>query len=100
MIDVYRKFLFYIKKNISSSYTFIQKLIQSKPSIICEYNEQLKGYIIYDVDEYTYHAFKANDNPNKTIASYEKKVSDIYKYEKKEYDILHSHLKFKLDISL
>lgn len=102
VIDVYRKFLFYIKKNILSSHICIQKLIQSKPSIVCEYNEQLKGYIIYDEDlnERTYHAFKANDAPNKTIASYEKKVSDIYKYEKKEYDILHSHLKIKLDISL
>ena len=100
VIDIYKKFLFYIKKNISSSYTYIQKLIQSKPSIVCEYNEQFMGCIIYDVDEYTYHAFKASDNSNKMISLYEKTVSDIYRYEKEEYDLLHSHLNCKRDTSL
>ena len=53
-----------------------------------------------DADEYTYHAFNANDNSNKMISLYEKTVSDIYRCEKEEYDILHCYLNCKRDISL
>lgn len=99
VIDIYKKFLFYFKKEISSSYNEIQNLILNKPSIVCDYHPALKGHIIYDSDE-TYHAFNTNENPNKMMGIYEKKVADIYKEEKQIYDKMHSQLKFPLNVKL
>ena len=95
VIDIYRKFLFYISDNVSSFYKNLQKLIQEKPSIVCDYHEAFEGYIFYEWDEYTYtyHTFNSNDNPNKMIAQYQKRVADIYKDEKKAWDAMFESLK-------
>ena len=96
-IDIYKKFLFYFKKEISSSYNEIQNLILNKPSIVCDYHPTLKGYIIYDCDD-TFHTFNTNENPNKMMGRYEKKAADIYKEEKQTYEKMHAQLKFPLNI--
>lgn len=98
--DIYKNFLFYIKKCVQTSYNDVKKLIEAKPSIVCDYHEGFKGYIIYDKDEHRYHAFYSKDNPNKMMSTYEKRASDVYKYEKKAYDELHSHLKVCTDVKL
>lgn len=81
VIEIHRKFLFYISNIVSLYYKRINGIIQAKPSIVCDYHELFKGYIIYGEDEYThtYHVFNSNDNPNKSVAQYKKKVDDIYK---------------------
>lgn len=92
--------LFYIKKCVSSSFNKVKKLIKNKPSIVCDYHEILNGYIIYDMDEYRYHAFNSNDNPNQMMYTFEKRVSYIYEEEKGAYDELRSHFTFCKDINL
>lgn len=98
--DIYKNFLFYIKKCVQTSYNDVKKLIKAKPSIVCDYHEGFKGCIIYDKDEHRYHAFHSKDNPNKMMSTYEKRVSDVYKDEKQAYDELHSHLKVCTDVKL
>ena len=98
--DIYRKFLFYIKKNVSSSYNDVKKLIEFKPSIVCDYHEGFNGYIIFDDDGNNLHAFSSNENSNKMISAYEKRSADIYKDEKKAYDELHSYLEIYKDVKL
>ena len=98
--DIYRKFLFYIQKSVSSIYDEVKKLIKDKPSIVCDYNETFKGYIIYDVDEHRYHCFYSKDNPNVMMSNYEKRVADIYKDEKQAYDDLYKHLTICTDVKL
>lgn len=95
--DIYKKFLFYIQKSVSSSYNGVKQLVKAKPSIICDYHEAFKGCIIYDIDKRCYHAFNPNDNPNKMMSAYKKRASNIYKDEKQAYDELHSHLTIYMD---
>lgn len=89
VIDIYRKFLFYIKDYISSSYRKIQKMIELNPTIICNTHEAFKGYIIFSA-EGMYHALNPNDNPNKMICEYVKDIADIFRDEKKSFDELNS----------
>lgn len=95
VINIYRKFLFYISDNVSSLYKDLQKLIQEKPYIVCDYHEAFKGCIFYEWDEYThtYHTFNSNNNPNKIIDQYKKRVADIYKDEKEVWNVMFESLK-------
>lgn len=94
--DIYRKFLFYIKKCILLSHNEVKKLIDTNPSIVCDYHEGFNGYIIFDYDGDRLHAFSSKDNPNNMISAYEKRSADIYNDEKKAYDELYSHLKTRI----
>ncbi len=97
--DIYKNFIFNIKKCVQTSQNEVEKLIKAKPSIICDYHEDYKGYIFYDKDEHNrYHAFYYKDNSNKMMSIYEKRASDVYKDEKQAYDELHSHLKIHIDV--
>ena len=98
--DIYKNFLFYIKKCVQASYKEVKKLIGEKPSIVCDYHKNFKGFIIYDRDEHRYHAFNSKDNPNKMMSTYEKRASDVYKDEKQAYDELYSHFKICTDVKL
>lgn len=89
VVDIYRKFLFYIKRNVSSSYIKIQKMITLKPTIICDTHQYFKGFIIF-LDGDTYHAFDPNGNPNKMIIEYDKYTAEIFKDEKNAFDKLYS----------
>lgn len=100
VIDIYKKFLFYIKKCVQTLYNDVKKLIETKPSIVCDYHEDFEGYIIYDKDEHGYHTFNSKDNPNKMMSNYEKRVSAVYKDEKQVYDELHSYFEIYNDVIL
>ena len=92
--DIYRKFLYYFQRPVSSSYNEIKELIKEKPSIVCNYHKDFEGYIIYDIEEDGFHAFNSKDNPNNMINDYAKRCAEIYNDEKAVYDELRTHFKF------
>ena len=92
--DIYRKFLYYFQRPVSSSYKEIKELIKEKPSIVCNYHKDFEGYIIYDIEEDGFHAFNSKDNPNNMINDYAKRCAEIYNDETAVYDELRTHFKF------
>lgn len=100
VIDIYNKFLFYIKSCVFSSYNDVKQLIQTKPSIVCDYHEGLNGFIIYDLDERAYQVLNPNENPNDIINIYEKRVSAIYNDEKIAFDELLGSFSFFEEVML
>lgn len=92
--DIYRKFLYYFQRPVSSSYNEIKELIKEKPSIVCNYHKDFEGHIIYDIEEDGFHAFNSKDNPNNMINDYAKRCAEIYNDEKAVYDELRTHFKF------
>jgi len=98
--DIYKNFLYYIKKCVQTSYNEVEKLIEAKPHVVCDYHDSFKGYIIYDVDETAYHVFDSKDDPSNMMRAYEKRAFAVYRYEKQAYDELYSHLKIRTDVKL
>ena len=100
--DIYRKFLTYFQESVSLSYNNVKDLISHKPSIVCDYHEDFKGYIIYDydIDENRLHVFNPKQDPNNMINEYIKRSASIYENEKNEHDKLFHCLKYVDSIKL
>ncbi len=98
--DIYNNFIFFFKDYVSDYNNKVKKLIEEKPSIVCDYHNTFKGYIIYDKDKNGYHAFNSKDDADKMMDLYKKRAFDVYKDEKQAYDELHSYLIPYKDIKL
>ena len=97
VIDIYKHFLSCFKPVIQHSYDRFIKLISDKPSIVCDYHKQFKGFIIYKLDNKELHAIDINDNPNSMIIGFQKYTSDIYFEEKQNYDELNKYFVYNGD---
>lgn len=92
VIDIHRKYLFYIQKDISLSYEKFQKIISDNPKLVCDYNATFNGYVLFDMDDNSIHALNSKDNPNISILNYYERLEKIYEEEKTELDSLWEHM--------
>ncbi len=92
--EVYRTFLSFIKKCISSSYSQVRDMIKSNPSLLCNNHTLFEGNIIFVLDN-MYHAFDTRDDSNLMVIEHEKTIADIYKTEKNSFEALKSSFHFE-----
>lgn len=93
VIDIYRKYLYYMRKTVSSSYKNIKKIISDDSTLVCHKHKLFKNHIFYDCDDRSLHCFDISVNPNATMNLYQKKVADIYNAENKQFEELNDLLK-------
>ena len=92
IIEIYKKYLFTIKKDVSHCYRSVIKLAHDTPELINHSEEKSNDLFMFKKSNET-HCFLINDNPNKNINSYEEKINRIYKIEKKVLDDLNTEIK-------